>query len=134
MRKGGENYMKDGREFVSYWILNALFFYFLPYIFPNLWHTGNLRLTPFMASVISSFLLTVILALVMPAFLALKIKFKEDWQWTLAYLFANVLGIWLIARYADLTGIGIVSAWVAVGIGIFATLCQWGIRTLFKGK
>jgi uncharacterized membrane protein YvlD (DUF360 family) len=96
--------------------------------------SGNVRLTPFLASIISGFLLTVVDATTQPVFTSLKIKLKEDWQWTLSLLFVNVLGIWLIARYADLTGIGISNAWMAVLMGAILTLFQWLIEKFMYKK
>ena len=87
--------------------------------------TGNARLAPFLASLISGFLLTVADTLTMPVFDALKIKLKDEWQWALVFLFVNVLGVWVLARYADLTGVGVANAWVAVMLGFILNLVQW---------
>lgn len=120
--------MKDGREFVTVWVVNSLLLYFIPYI-TTLVVIGNARLTPFMASIMGGFLLTLLDGATQPAFASLQIKLKDDWYWLLAHLFVNVLGIWVIARYADLTGVGISSAWMAVLLGIVYTLVHWGLKT-----
>lgn len=122
--------MKDSREFLGYWVVNSFVFYFAPFVFNNMVMTGNARLTPFLSSIISGFFLTVFAAVTHPAFTSLKIKFKEEWQWTVAYLFVNVLGVWFLARYADLTGIGVINAWMAVCLGVIFNLSQWSIRRL----
>ncbi len=125
--------MKDSRVFLLFWLVNSAFFYFAPFIFTGFIVSGNVRLTAFLASIISGFLLTVIDAATQPFSASLKIKLQEDWQWTLCFLFVNVLGIWLIARYADLTGVGISNAWMAVLMGAILTLIQWLIeKFLFK--
>lgn len=120
--------MKDSRSFLLFWLINSAFFYFAPFIFTGFIVSGNVRLTAFLASIISGFLLTIADAGVQPLSEALKMKLKEDWQWTLSFLLVNVLGIWLIARYADLTGIGISNAWMAVLMGAILTLFQWLIE------
>lgn len=117
--------MKDSRMFIVFWLVNSAVFYFLPFIFPGLVVTGNARLAPFLAAVVSGFLLSVADAVTMPIFKSLKITLKDEWQWALAYLFINCLGVWLIARYADLTGVGVASAWIAVMVGIILNLVQW---------
>ncbi len=116
--------MKDARGFFLFWVINSLIFYFAPYLLSPLIVTGNARLTAFMASIISGFLLTVADATTEPIFEKLKIKLTNDWQWILAYLFVNVLSIWVIARYADLTGVGINNAWVALLLGLIFNLAQ----------
>lgn len=126
--------MKDARGFLSFWLVNSVIFYFAPYVFVALVVTGNARLGPFMAAVVSGFILTVADVITMPIFESLKIKLKDKWQWSLAYLFVNVLGVWVIARYADLTGVGISSAWVAVLMGVIFNLAQWGVWKMMAGS
>ena len=117
--------MKDARMFIVFWFVNSTVFYFASLVLSGLVVTGNARLAPFMASIVSGFLLTVADAVTAPVFESLKIKLKDEWQWALAYLFVNVLGVWVIARYADLTGVGVATAWVAVVIGIICNIGQW---------
>lgn len=125
--------MKDARMFVVFWAINALLFYFLPFVFVGMVVTGNARLTPFLASVISGFLLSVTDALVMPACAYLHLKFKAQWQWSMAFLVVNMLGVWLIARYADLTGVGVTNAWTAALVGVLSTVVQW-VAWMMIGK
>lgn len=117
--------MRHEHHFWLFWLVNSAIFYFAPYVFVGLVETGNVRLSSFMASVISGFALTVMVSIAMPAFEKLKIKLNDEWQWALAYLFVNVLGVWLIARYADLTGVGVASAWVSVILGTALNLAQF---------
>lgn len=126
--------MKDTRVFFLFWLVNSALFYFAPFIFPGTIVTGNARLAPFLASIISGFLLSLADAVTMPVFDSLKIKLKDEWQWALAYLFVNVLGVWVIARYADLTGVGVANAWVAVLFGAVANLAQWVMWKQVDGK
>ncbi|MEK7166541.1 MAG: hypothetical protein AAB874_07070 [Patescibacteria group bacterium] len=127
--------MKDSRGFIVFWLVNSAIFYFSPFMFGILVATGNARLAPFMASIISGFLITIADALTLPIFERLGIELKDEWQWTLAYLFVNVLSIWVIARYADLTGVGITNAWVAVLLGVIFNLLQWVVwRTVLPKR
>jgi uncharacterized membrane protein YvlD (DUF360 family) len=119
--------MQDARGFVANWLVTSVIFYFLPLLFPGLIATGNVRLTPFLASIISAFLLSLLDASTMPTFNSLKIKLTQEWQWMLIFLFTNILGVWLIARYADLTGFGVANAWIAVGVGIVVNVGQWAV-------
>lgn len=117
--------MQDSRMFLVFWLVNSLILYFAPLILVGMIVTGNARLAPFLASIISAFILTTALAVTQPVFTWLKIDLKDEWQWALVYLFVNVLGLWVIARYADLTGVGIANAWVAVILGAVANVAQW---------
>ena len=116
----------DARGFLLFWVVNSTLFYFFPLVFTGIVVIGNARLAPFLASLVSGFLLTVGDALTQPVFEKLGVKLQDEWQWALAYLFVNVLGVWVLARYADLTGVGVSSAWVAVLLGVIFNLVQWG--------
>ena len=124
--------MKDTRQFFVFWLVNSFIFYFAAFVLVGLVVIGNARLTAFMASVISGFLLALADVAIMPVCNSLSIKLKDEWQWVLVYLFINVLGVWVIARYADLTGVGITNAWMAVFLGIVLNLGQWGAWKLIS--
>lgn len=126
--------MKDSRGFLAFWLVNSLIFYFAPFVLNGMVVVGNVRLASFMASVISGFLLTLAVSVTMPIFTSLKIKLTDEWQWALAYLFVNVVALWVIARYADLTGFGISNAWVAIILGVVFNLAQWGTWRLVDPK
>ncbi len=117
--------MKDHRVFPLFWLINSIIFYFAPFFLVGMVATGNARLPGFLAAVISGFLLTLAIVATQPAFEKFNIKLKEDWQWLLVYLFVNVLAVWVIARYADLTGVGIANAWIAVLMGVILNLVQY---------
>lgn len=125
----------DTRGFLAFWLTNSILLYFFPFVFTGMVVVGNARLAPFLAGIISGFLLTVADALTQPVFEKLGVKLKDEWQWALAYLFVNVLGVWVLARYADLTGVGVASAWVAVLLGVILNLVQWGVwKFVLAGK
>ncbi len=117
--------MKDTRMFIAFWVINSALFYFSPYVLTGMVVTGNARLAPFLASIISGFLLSCADSLVMPVFEGLKIKLKDEWQWMLAFLLTNILGVWVIARYADLTGVGVSTGWTAILLGLSINIAQW---------
>ena len=117
--------MQDTRVFLSFWVVNSLLFYLSPLVFGKLVVAGNARLTANLASLISGLIVTLADTLTMPVFKYFKIKLKDEWQWALAFLFVNVVTVWLIARYADLTGVGVSGAWVAVFLGTPLNLAQW---------
>lgn len=119
--------MKNSRMFFIFWVINSALFYALPFVLGESVVTGNARLAPFMASIISGFLLSLAISVVQPAFESLKIRIKTEWHWALIFLVVNILSVWIIARYADLTGVGVANVWAAVAVGIIANIVQWAV-------
>lgn len=116
---------KNSRYFFIYWIVNSGFLYFAPYFFGSMMVVGNMRLTPFLASVISGFLLAVVDTVAKPALESLNIHLAEEWQMVIAFEFINIIALWVLARYADLTGVGITNV-ISVGmIATAVTVIQW---------
>lgn len=122
--------------FLGFWIVNSIFFYLAFLVWPSAIVLGNNIRSPIVASMLSGFLLTIVVALAPPIMKLTGLKIKEESKQALFYLIFNVVGIWLIARMATFTGFGIVSFWVAVVLGVAANFLQWGVWkiTLKKAK
>ncbi len=117
-------------SFVSFWVFNSLYFYLAFLIFPGEIVLGNNIRSSVVASMLAGFLLTIILCLV-PLIMKIKgVKLKEEKQQALIYLVFNVVGIWVIARMAFFTGLGVSSFWVAIILGLVANFLQWGVWKL----
>lgn len=121
---------------ISLWVTNSIFFYLAFLLWPSAVVLGNNIRSPIVASMLSGFLLTVVVALAPPIMRLTGLKIKEESKQALFYLIFNVVGIWLIARLATFTGFGVVSFWVAVALGIVVNFLQWGVwkTTLKKTK
>lgn len=122
---------------LSFWVTNSIFFYIAFLILPNLLVLGNNIRSPVIASMLGGFLLTIFLALV-PILLDLfRIKINTENNMIIAYLVVNIVGIWVIARFADFTGLGISSFWVAVLLGTIMVFLQgpvWKMSSKQKVK
>lgn len=117
--------MKHSESFVTFWGINFVFFIIGPFILRNVIVVGNARLSTLLASIISGFLLATVNALLPKAFEYMKVSFKSEWQLALVLLVSNIGGLWLLARYADLTGIGLSNIWVVVFSACVITILQW---------
>lgn len=109
---------------LSFWITNSLFFYIAYIVVPNLLVLGNNIRSPVIASMLAGFLLTIFLAIAPIVLDLFNVKIKNDNNMTFMYLSVNVIGIWLIARLAVLTGFGISSFWVAIFLGTIMVFLQ----------
>ena len=83
--------------FLLYWFLNSLVLYLLGLLFPASVVLGTWRLTMVEAAIYAGFWLT---------------------------FFVWTIGIWLVARYAAYTGLGIASFWWAFALGAVTNLLQ----------
>jgi len=112
-------------DFLRLWLVNLLVLLLAWLLGGQIVVLGNVIWPPIMAALITSLLLSVIIALVKPVFEAVKIKVRNENYWILVYLAANIVGLWVLARLAAYTGFGIVRFWVAIVLGIIITILQW---------
>lgn len=122
--------MNDRRLFVLYWFLNFLTIYLLGALFPSSIVLGTFRLSPFEASIYAGFWLTFFVWTMWSYMLVRKVDLEPFSLRFLFFFFVNSLGVWLVARYAKYTGLGLTSFWLAFLLGIAANLLQsvsWNI-------
>ncbi len=123
--------MKDTRLFIPYWIISSVLLFFAPLFLGNLVVVGNARLSGLLSAIISGFILALAHALLLPALRSIHVQLKSDWEMIVTGASVNVLGIWFIARYADLTGFGVASFLLAAGLGILLYGLEWFIGNQF---
>lgn len=116
------------------WFTNAVVLYLASLVFPSWVVLGNATLPGWMALVIASLILMLLLTQAMPAVKALKIKIEGKMQMGLIHGIVNIVGLWLLARGALYTGFGILSVWVAIALGVILTLIQWKIGKNWEKK
>ena len=117
--------------FFLYWFLNALSMYLLGSIFPSSVVLGTWRLSPLEAALYAGFWLTFFVWTMWEWMLVRKVKL-EPFSLRFIFFFAvNFIGVWIVARYAYHTGLGITSFWWALLIGTAANLLQSASWRLF---
>ena len=116
--------MKKAKRFILYWIHNGILIYLANQIFPSKFVLGSFRLSFVAAIVISSFALTLFLELVsMVLAKKRKIKLDNKNRFTIFWI-ANFVGLWLIARFAPLTGFGVVKFTWLIGFSFLVNILQ----------
>ena len=119
--------------FLLYWFLNSLLLYLLGLIFPSEVVLGNFRLLPFEASIYAGFWLTFFVWTMWDFVAIRKVTLEPFLLRFLFFFFVNSLGIWIIARYAKYTGLGLTSFWWALLLGGVTDLLQ-SVSWNFLGK
>lgn len=133
-------------SFLGFWVANAVAFLVLSMILPGNVVLGNDKITAPMAAVLSGLILTIIQFLVQPAleksgFLEslrsssgdsriVGLRIKNQNVWPAIYLVVNFIGIWVIKRLAQVTGLGISSFLFVLIAAIVVTAAGWGVAQL----
>lgn len=117
-------------KFLSFWIANAIVLLFVSAVFGNNVVLGNDKLSSSMAAVLSAFVLTSLGHFVPNLVEKLDFKIKNEYAWQGVYLVGNVIIIWIVKRFAQLTGFGVANNFYVIIIAAIVTLVHWAI---FKG-
>ncbi|HJX01703.1 MAG TPA: hypothetical protein VJ348_00840 [Candidatus Humimicrobiaceae bacterium] len=118
--------------YLSYWIINFIIIFLVSKIFPGNVVLGTWRFTGVEAAIYSSFWLTFFIWVVWDFMIAKGFDFSVDSLSWIYFFVINAAGIWMVARFAWLLGMGISSFVWAIIIGILVTVAQrltWGIVT-----
>jgi len=122
----------DGKEsvkrivlFLLFWFGNSIVFLLANNFFPDYFVLGNTYMTPPMAAIVSGFFLAFIIILLDPVFSLLHIHVKHNATWALIFWVVNAEVIWVMGRFAEFTGIGLMIFWVALAVGFGVKLLQW---------
>lgn len=119
--------MKKYIPFVSFWVLNSLLLYLAELIFPNYFVLGNFWLSGPLAMLWAGLWLTVIIWGAMSLPNRLNVKITGPLKILVFYWLINSIAIWVLARFAALSGFGIAAYYWAICLGLVANLAQWGL-------
>ena len=117
-------------SFLGFWVANSVVLLVLSLILSGNVVLGTDKLTSPMAAVLSGFLLTVVQFLVRPAVEKSGYIVKNSNLWAAIYLVVNFLGIWVIKRLAQITGLGVSSLLFVLIVAVVATAAGWGVAQL----
>lgn len=115
-------------------VVNAIAIYLTPSFLADSVVLGTSTVPPVVAAIISGVLLTLVVSLVDPLMKQAKLKVTNELLWGAIYGIVNIIAVWVIARGAVYTGMGITSFFVAVVLGIVLMLLQWGVWKMMLGK
>lgn len=117
--------MKRYKQYLLFWLINVLLLYVFSLIFPSSVTLGNSIFKPYQALVFSGFIWNMALWVYEAAIKDLEIPQDNSTVMMLGYLFVNFATLWLIARFAFITGIG-VSSFVYISIlAVVANFIQY---------
>jgi len=119
--------MKKYLPFLSFWLLGSLFLYLATLFYPANFELGNFWLSSLAAAFWAGFWLTALVWAAKPALVKFNLKLKGRAKMFLFYWLCNSAAIWIVARFAPLTGFGISRFYWAIGLGLILNLGQWGL-------
>jgi len=106
--------------------------YYAESLYPFAYALGNADITPTKAAIFSGFLLTIAGRAAKDILPNWGIKTTGRYKKFVVYWLVNSAAIWLIARFAFITGFGISSYYYALALGFVSTFLQWIARQVFK--
>lgn len=122
MKKAEKNILN---MWASIFLANAVLIYIASMLYPAHIVLGNDSLSSWAATVVTSIILTLILAIAYPLVKSMKLKKDKDLISNIFYIVINILGVWVLARGAIYTGFGVTSYLVAVVLGAVLAISQY---------
>jgi len=126
-------------SFLSFWVANAVLLLIASSILSSNVVLGTNVVSKPLASVFVGLVLTTLFFVTPP--LVEKLGFKKNLTtikvgdfklkgentWLAVFLAVNVVGIWVIKRLANVTGLGISGLFYVLILAILVTLVEWGV-------
>lgn len=110
--------------FWVFWFLEFVIIFTLNLLFPDMVVLGNSSFSGLSSALISSFWVTFVVCSLWEYMFVRNVNFDTQEFFYSYSLFINILGVWLVSRYSQYTGIGMFSfGWVII-LGAIATLVQ----------
>ena len=115
---------------VAAWFVTS----FIIYLAPQVWRggvvLGNDRLTAFVSAAVAGLILTLLTMVAMPLLDMAKVKSMPVQG--AVYLVLDVAAVWVIARLALYTGVGISAWYVALVLGLLIWVAQYLVYLKLK--
>jgi uncharacterized membrane protein YvlD (DUF360 family) len=124
--------LKHYLRFVLIWLANSLLIYIASALYPSSYVLGTARIAVGLAPFLCGLILTLICKLGKIILAKLGVELKGRYAKFVYYWLVNAAGIWIIARFAPFTGLGIAAYYWAILLGFFTSLFQWLLRQAFK--
>ena|SRR3990167_4676536 len=120
--------------FIVFWLTNSLLLYLANLIFPGSFVLGTYRLSYFWSGVVAALVWTVLASLSEPIRKRFNLALKGPVKMFLYYYLANFVALWLTARMAPLSGLGVASfVWVG-GLALVSNVSQYLLFGILKLK
>ncbi|MGB6881755.1 MAG: hypothetical protein WBD86_00410 [Microgenomates group bacterium] len=117
--------LKKYLPFLSFWFINSLFLYLAVLVRPLNFELGNFWLSRCAATFWAGFWLTALVEAAKSLEIKLNFKLKGKAKIFAFFWLANSATIWIVARFAALTGFGISRYYWAIALGLVVNVGQW---------
>lgn len=108
--------------YILYWAVNTLVIKLAFILFPLGVVLGTYRLNPTEAAIYAGFWVTFIIWTAWDFAIARKISLEKPVKNFVYFLIVNTVAVWIVTRFAPLSGMGIISFWWAIVIGIIISI------------
>lgn len=122
--------------FFILWLVNALIIGLANLFFPSQVVLGTASTSYLMALLLSSGVLAWFATLTMPIFTEIEMRKKmvlSPHHWMLGYLAINLISVWILARFADVIGLGLASFFAVLGLALVLDMAQ-GMSMMAYGE
>ena len=127
-----------GSFFLVFFFVNVITMLIAAILFPQQVVLGTHLFSPLQALFQSIGLLTLLVVAVTPVleWVANRWQYKlKNRDWLAVFWLVNIVALWIIARLAELVGLGLASWKVAVVLGTILNLLQgWAVKNLLQSK
>lgn len=120
--------------FLIVWLLNAVTLYFVFILFPGSIVLGNFRYEALLSAVVAGLIWTGIVWVIRPILSHMGLSMKKESEKTIFYTVANFIAIWITARLAPVSGLGISSFGWAIFLALVGEAIQLAVWNLAKLK
>lgn len=126
--------MKKYQQFLALWGVNVALLYLAMLLLPTGYALGNNIFTPVQAAVFVAFVWNYVLWNAESEIKRMEIKLANPAAMMGLYLALNFATLWVLARFAVLTGFGI-SSWMHVlGLAFVGNFVQYGVWKMTQKK
>lgn len=117
--------MKKYTQFIVFWAGNSALLFLASTFFPERFALGNNIFTPLQAAVFTGLVWTYAVWRVEPTLKEFEVKLEGNTYMMLAYLAANFVVLWLLVRFAFISGFGAFSFVWVLALAAVANVIQY---------
>ncbi|OGD95196.1 hypothetical protein A3F02_01800 [Candidatus Curtissbacteria bacterium RIFCSPHIGHO2_12_FULL_38_9b] len=114
-------------NFLIFWVVNTILLLLLSAILGNNLVLGNDKLSSSHAAIVSGLILAAIIYILPPAVEKSGQKIKNENIWPIIFFSANAVVIWIIKRFALITGLGLSSIFWVLIVALVITAAELGV-------
>jgi len=118
--------------FLMSWLITSLLLYLAHVIFPDSVVLGNYKFTVFDAVIYAGFWISFINWLIKDVVIVRGLHPESRFGSLVFYILVGSLAVWMVARFAPYTGLGIVSYRWALLLGLFIGFTVAKVKTFIK--